>query len=120
MYFHSCLFSSCPPLKLVDVLWAGLQDSYVKMPMAITAEKLGGMYNVTREQCDEFALTSQQRWANGEREREREKERERERTKGRRTVINESVLNPSSNSCTYVTFVLAALKSSTAAEVTSN
>ena len=66
-------------MKLVDVLWAGLQDSYVNMPMAITAEKLGGMYDITREQCDEFALTGQQRWANGEWGEGGERERGRER-----------------------------------------
>lgn len=52
-------------LKLEDTLWSGLQDSYVKLPMALTAEKLAEMYGITREMCDEFALTSQQRWANG-------------------------------------------------------
>lgn len=48
-----------------DSLWAGLSDSYAKLPMALTAEKLGEQYGITREQCDEFALTSQQRWSNG-------------------------------------------------------
>ena len=52
-------------LKLEDTLWSGLQDSYVKLPMAITAEKLAEIYGITREMCDEFALTSQQRWTNG-------------------------------------------------------
>ena len=36
------------------------------MPMALTAEKLGAQYSITREQCDEFALSSQTRWQNGE------------------------------------------------------
>ena len=48
-----------------DKLWAGLTDDYAKMKLAMTAEKLGEQYGITREQCDEFALTSQQRWANG-------------------------------------------------------
>lgn len=47
-----------------DSLWVGLTDSYAKLPMALTAEKLGEQYGITREQCDEFALTSQQRWSN--------------------------------------------------------
>jgi acetyl-CoA acyltransferase 2 len=50
--------------KLEDVLWAGLSDSYVKMSMGITAENLAEKYNITRQQCDEFALSSQQRWLN--------------------------------------------------------
>jgi len=33
--------------------------------MAITAENLAEKYDVTREQCDEFALLSQQRWKAG-------------------------------------------------------
>ena len=49
-----------------DTLWASLTDSYAKLPMALTAEKLAKQYSITREECDQFALTSQQRWANGE------------------------------------------------------
>ncbi len=49
-----------------DTLWASLTDSYAKLPMALTAEKLAEQYSITREECDQFALTSQQRWANGE------------------------------------------------------
>ena len=49
-----------------DTLWAALTDTYVKLPMALTAEKLAEQYSITREQCDAFALQSQQRWANGE------------------------------------------------------
>ncbi len=48
-----------------DTLWASLTDSYVKLPMALTAEKLAEQYGITREQCDQFALSSQQKWANG-------------------------------------------------------
>jgi acetyl-CoA acyltransferase 2 len=50
-------------LKLEDTLWAGLSDSYCKMPMALTAEKLAEQYDISREMCDEFALSSQTRWA---------------------------------------------------------
>lgn len=42
-----------------DALWAGLTDSLAKMPMGMTAEKLGEKYGITRDQCDEFALRSQ-------------------------------------------------------------
>lgn len=49
-------------LKLEDVLWAGLTDSYTGMPMAITAENLADQYGLTREDCDKYALQSQTRW----------------------------------------------------------
>lgn len=52
-------------LQLEDTLWAALTDSYTKMPMAITAENLAEQYNISREECDAFALKSQQRWAQG-------------------------------------------------------
>eukprot|EP00794_Sanderia_malayensis_P016821 gene16821-18517_t len=50
--------------KLEDTLWSGLTDEHVKIPMAITAENLAEMYGITRQQCDEYALQSQQRWLN--------------------------------------------------------
>jgi acetyl-CoA acyltransferase 2 len=46
-------------IKAEDQLWAGLTDSYVKIPMGLTAEKLGAQYGITRDQCDEFSLRSQ-------------------------------------------------------------
>ncbi|UZJ51795.1 hypothetical protein CBS101457_001115 [Exobasidium rhododendri] len=50
-------------LKLVDSLAAALTDVYPKpTPMGITAENLAQKYSITRQQCDEFALLSQQRW----------------------------------------------------------
>lgn len=49
-------------LKLEDSLWAGLFDSYVQLPMAITAENLAEQYKVSRQDADELALRSQQRW----------------------------------------------------------
>lgn len=49
-------------LVLEDTLWAGLTDSYAKMPMAITAENLAEKYELTREQVDAYALQSQNRW----------------------------------------------------------
>nr|XP_054757407.1 3-ketoacyl-CoA thiolase, mitochondrial-like [Lytechinus pictus] len=50
-------------LWLEDTLWATLTDAHIKTPMGITAETLGAKYEVTREDCDEFALLGQQRWA---------------------------------------------------------
>ncbi len=54
-------FGKSPQLE--DTLWAGLTDSYVNMPMAITAENLAVKYAISREQADEYALASQKRWA---------------------------------------------------------
>ncbi|XP_028176315.1 3-ketoacyl-CoA thiolase, mitochondrial [Ostrinia furnacalis] len=45
-----------------DTLWAGLTDSYCGLPMGMTAEKLGAQYSITRDEVDNFALQSQQRW----------------------------------------------------------
>ena len=49
-------------LKLEDTLWAGLTDAHVKLPMALTAENLAEKYNLSRKDCDEYALQSQKRW----------------------------------------------------------
>jgi len=49
--------------KLEDTLWQSLTDTYPGLPMAMTAEKLGELYSITREETDNFALRSQQRWA---------------------------------------------------------
>ena len=51
-------------LQLEDTLAHGLVDSYPKKtPMAITGENLGKKYNISKQECDEFALLSQTRWA---------------------------------------------------------
>jgi len=50
-------------IKAEDSLWAGLSDSYAKVPMGLTAEKLGEQFGITREQCDEFSLRSQHTYA---------------------------------------------------------
>lgn len=51
-------------LKLVDSLAVSLVDQVpVPTPMGITAENLAEKYGITREQCDEYALHSQTRWA---------------------------------------------------------
>ncbi len=46
-----------------DSLWDALTDSWCQTPMAITAENLAQKYGITREMCDELALSSQRRWA---------------------------------------------------------
>ena len=51
------------PPEMVDTLWAALTDSYCNTPMAITAENLAEKYGITRDDCDAFAVKSQQRWA---------------------------------------------------------
>lgn len=51
------------PPEMVDTLWAALTDSFCNTPMGMTAENLASKYGITREQCDAFALASQQRWA---------------------------------------------------------
>lgn len=50
-----------PPTE--DLLWSSLTDSYCQLPMALTAEKLAAQYRITQDQVDEFALTSQRRFA---------------------------------------------------------
>ncbi|XP_045461021.1 3-ketoacyl-CoA thiolase, mitochondrial [Harmonia axyridis] len=47
---------------LEDSLWLGLTDTYCKMPMALTAEKLGAQKQITRDDVDQYSLRSQQLW----------------------------------------------------------
>ena len=54
-------FGKAPALE--DSLWSALTDSYCNAPMAITAENLAAKYGISREQCDAYAVRSQQRWA---------------------------------------------------------
>jgi acetyl-CoA acetyltransferase family protein len=51
------------PSKMVDLLWECLTDTYTGAPMAMTAEKLGEIHGLTRDDVDEYAATSQARWA---------------------------------------------------------
>jgi acetyl-CoA acyltransferase 2 len=53
-------FGKPPPLE--DSLWSALTDSYVGLPMALTAEQLAVDHGLTQGQVDEFAVLSQQRW----------------------------------------------------------
>lgn len=48
--------------ELEDSLWSGLTDTQVNMGMADTAEKLAEQYGISREECDAYALRSQQAW----------------------------------------------------------
>ncbi|KAJ1724330.1 3-ketoacyl-CoA thiolase, mitochondrial [Coemansia erecta] len=51
-------------LKMEDSLMSALSDRYPSVvPMAITAERLAEQYDITRDDCDSFALESQRRWA---------------------------------------------------------
>lgn len=49
-------------LQAQDSLWAGLTDSYAGTPMGVTAENLAKKHGITREECDRFAVRSQQKW----------------------------------------------------------
>jgi acetyl-CoA acyltransferase 2 len=50
-----------PPLE--DTLWNALTDSFAKIPMALTAEKLAEQYRITQDEVDRFSVQSQQRFA---------------------------------------------------------
>ncbi len=47
--------------KVEDMLTTALTDSYAQAPMAITAENLAVQYKISREECDQYAVESQQR-----------------------------------------------------------
>lgn len=49
-------------LKLEDCLWDSLTDTYCKFPMGMTAENLAEKYGITREDCDRYAVQTQERW----------------------------------------------------------
>jgi acetyl-CoA acyltransferase 2 len=49
-------------LQMRDSLWDGLTDSYAGTPMGITAENLASKYGISRSECDDFAVRSQQTW----------------------------------------------------------
>lgn len=49
-------------LSLTDALWDGLTDAHAGTPMGVTAENLAKKYNITRAECDEYAIRSQQCW----------------------------------------------------------
>jgi len=47
--------------EIEDSLMTGLTDQYIGMPMAITAENLADQYQTSRNECDQFALESNQK-----------------------------------------------------------
>lgn len=47
--------------EIEDALMTGLTDQYISMPMAITAENLAEKYEISRQECDAFALESHKR-----------------------------------------------------------
>lgn len=49
-------------LKMRDSLWDGLTDQHAGTPMGITAENLAEKYGISRQDCDELAIRSQQTW----------------------------------------------------------
>lgn len=49
--------------QMEDSLWDTLTDKHAGCPMAITAENLAEKYGITRQECDAYALRSQQTWA---------------------------------------------------------
>lgn len=49
--------------QLEDTLLSGMFDSYVNLPMGLTAENLAEQYGLTQADVDQFSLTSQQRHA---------------------------------------------------------
>jgi len=46
--------------KLEDSLWDGLTDSYIKLPMGITAENLTTLYNISQDEVDNYSIRSQE------------------------------------------------------------
>jgi acetyl-CoA C-acetyltransferase/acetyl-CoA acyltransferase 2 len=54
-------FGKPPPLE--DSLWSALTDSYVGLPMALTAEALAERHGLTQDEVDGYAVGSQRRWA---------------------------------------------------------
>lgn len=49
-------------LNLRDALWDGLTDMHAGTPMGMTAENLAEQYEISRQDCDEFAVRSQNTW----------------------------------------------------------
>ena len=56
------------PLKSVDMLLDALTDQFSNTPMGVTAENLAEMYDISREECEEFSVNSHKKAANAYRE----------------------------------------------------
>ncbi len=50
------------PPAVEDMLWAALTDTYVGLPMAMTAEKLAEQYRIGQDEVDEYSVLSQRRF----------------------------------------------------------
>lgn len=59
MRFGTKLFTDVP---LKETIGESLFDMHAGCPMAITAENLAEKYDISKEECDEFAVRSQQLW----------------------------------------------------------
>jgi acetyl-CoA acyltransferase 2 len=59
-------FGKSPALE--DTLWSSLSDPYAGCAMGDTAENLADKHGITREQCDEYGLRSQQAWGAAQQE----------------------------------------------------
>mgnify|MGYP006271153699 FL=1 len=49
--------------ELEDSLWTALTDSYVDLPMAMTAENLAEQYGISQQEVDEYSVETQRRFA---------------------------------------------------------
>lgn len=49
--------------KMEDSLWECLNDTYVNLPMALTAENLAELYKISQEQVDNYSVASQERYS---------------------------------------------------------
>jgi len=49
-------------VPMEDSLWGTLTDFHIKLPMGVTAENLAAKYDISRQDCDEYAILTQQRW----------------------------------------------------------
>ena len=56
-------FVTCAVNQMECGIWSTLTDHHINTPMGVTAENLAKKYGITREQADQLALRSQQRWA---------------------------------------------------------
>ena len=54
--------------EVEDYLQTSLTDAYTKLPMAMTAERVGEKYKISRTEVDEYALLTQTRYASAEKE----------------------------------------------------
>jgi len=54
-------FGKAPQVE--DSLWGALTDSYCQTAMAVTAENLAAKHGISREDCDNLAISSQKRAA---------------------------------------------------------